>query len=73
MHSSQGLTADRVFIDMHAQSRTTAKDVFYVAVSRARMDAKIYTNDRASLPFAISRDNKKFAARDVIQRRAFEK
>jgi len=41
--------------------------------TRTRMDAKIYTNDRASLPFAIIRDNKKFAARDVIQRRAFEK
>lgn len=73
VHSSQGLTADRVFIDVHAQSRTTAKDVFYVAVSRARMDAKIYTNDRASLPFAIGRDNKKFAALDMIQRRTFEK
>jgi ATP-dependent exoDNAse (exonuclease V) alpha subunit len=73
VHSSQGLTADRVLIDVHAQSRTTAKDVFYVALSRARIDAKIYTNDRTSLPLAISRNNSKFAALDLRRVRLFQK
>lgn len=67
-HSSQGLTADRVLIDVHAQNRTTVKDVFYVALSRARFEITIYTNDRINLSFSISRDNTKFAALDLIKR-----
>ncbi len=69
VHSSQGLTADRVLIDAHAQSRTTAKDVFYVALSRARFETTIYTNDRSNLPFSISRDNTKFAALELVKRK----
>ncbi|HAT9646616.1 TPA: conjugative relaxase [Legionella pneumophila subsp. pneumophila] len=67
VHSSQGLTADRVLIDIHAQSRTTAKDVFYVALSRARFEAKIYTNDKNNLPSAISRNYGKLAALDLTR------
>ena len=72
VHSSQGLTADRVLIDTHAQSRTTAKDVFYVALSRARFETTIYTNDRKNLPFLISRDNTKFAALDLAKKHGRE-
>ena len=71
VHSSQGLTADRVFIDAHTQSRTTAKDVFYVALSRARFEAKIYTNDKAALPTAVVRDNMKFTALSLIREKNF--
>ena len=67
VHSSQGLTADRVLIDAHAQSRTTVKDVFYVALSRARFETTIYTNDRKNLPFSIGRENRKFAALDIVK------
>jgi len=48
VHSSQGLTSDRVLVDAHAESRTTANDVYYVAISRARHEARIFTNDRKS-------------------------
>lgn len=65
VHSSQGLTADRVLIDAHAQSRTTAKDVFYVAISRARFEAIVYTNNKRFLPNTISRNNIKLAALDL--------
>ena len=73
VHSSQGLTADRVLIDAHAQSRTTAKDVFYVAISRARFEARVYTDDRANLPVAIARENEKFAALDLVRGDKFER
>lgn len=66
VHSSQGLTADRVLIDADAASRTTAKDVYYVAVSRARHEARIFTNDRAKLPAAVMRETVKTAAFDVV-------
>lgn len=68
VHSSQGLTADRVLIDADAASRTTAKDVYYVAVSRARHEARIFTNDRAGLPAAVMRETVKTAALDVAKR-----
>lgn len=65
VHSAQGLTADRVLIDADSKSRTTAKDVYYVAISRARFDARIFTDDKGALPKAISRENVKHAALDL--------
>lgn len=65
VHSSQGLTADRVMIDADSKSRTTAKDVYYVAISRARFEARIFTDNIGELPKAISRENVKHAALDL--------
>jgi len=67
VHSAQGLTADRVLIDAHTESRTTTKDVYYVAISRARHEARIFTNDRTKLPAAIARENEKTAALDLAR------
>jgi ATP-dependent exoDNAse (exonuclease V) alpha subunit len=54
-HAAQGRTAERVMI--HADSRATNlvdQKMMYVAVSRAKMSAAVYTNDRAKLVSAIS-------------------
>lgn len=67
VHSSQGLTVDRIMFDADTKSQTTAKDVFYVGISRARHEASIYTDDRSKLPKAISRENVKAAAMDLIK------
>jgi len=72
VHSSQGLTADRVMIDADTKSKTTAKDVYYVAISRARFISRIFTNSRQDLPKAISRDNVKFNAHDLAIRQKLE-
>lgn len=69
VHSAQGLTADRVLINAHTHSRTTAKDVYYVAISRARQEARIYTNDIRAFPDAIARENQKHAALDLTRAR----
>ena len=58
-HSSQGQTADRVLI--HVDTELSAKDLLnsrmaYVAVSRGRYDAQIYTNNAATLSQELSRD-----------------
>jgi ATP-dependent exoDNAse (exonuclease V) alpha subunit len=58
-HSSQGQTADRVLI--HVDTELGAKDLLnsrmaYVAVSRARYDAQIYTNNGATLGQELSRE-----------------
>jgi len=65
VHSSQGLTADRVMVDAQANSRVTARDVHYVAISRARYEATIYTNDSGRLTKAVERENTKDAALDL--------
>jgi len=59
------VTADRIFIDAATHSRTTTKDVYYVAISRARLEARIYTNEVEKLPQAIARGAHKHAALDL--------
>lgn len=67
VHSSQGLTSDRVLIDINTKSLTTTKDIYYVAISRARKEARIYTNNIRELPKAISREKAKSAALDIAK------
>ena len=58
-HSSQGQTADRVLvhIDMdRAGEQLVNRRLAYVAVSRGRHDAQIYTNDKTHLAETLSRD-----------------
>ena len=64
-HSAQGATADRVLI--HIDSATTHKGLInsrlaYVAVSRARYDARIYTGDGLGLGSVLSRSVSKLSA-----------
>jgi conjugative relaxase-like TrwC/TraI family protein len=65
VHGSQGTTAERVLIDASTRSRTTSQEVYYVAISRAERDARIYTDDLARLPHAIAREHGKHAALDL--------
>ena len=65
VHGAQGLSTDRMMMDLNTRSLTTGKDLYYVALSRARYDVKVYTNSRTELPAAISRDNVKTAALDI--------
>lgn len=51
--------------DAKTASRTTSKDVYYVAISRARHQVEIYTENREKLPIAIARVNEKSAALDL--------
>jgi ATP-dependent exoDNAse (exonuclease V) alpha subunit len=44
---------------------TANENTFYVAISRARHHAQIYTDDRELLPLAMSREIENEAALDV--------
>lgn len=58
-HSSQGQTADRVLIHVDTEAageKLINQRLAYVAVSRARYDAQIYTNDKSQLAEGLSRD-----------------
>jgi len=68
-HSSQGLTADRVLVNMdttvHPELINTR--FAYVSVSRASEDARIYTNDAGSLGERLSSNVTKTSAVDLQQ------
>ena len=58
-HSSQGQTADRVLIHVDTEQggeKLINRRFAYVAVSRARYDAQIYTNDKTALAEGLGRD-----------------
>jgi len=58
-HSSQGQTADRVLLHVdteQAGEKLVNRRFAYVAVSRGRYDAQIYTNNRADLTQRLARD-----------------
>lgn len=55
VHSAQGLTNDRVLVSVNTKSRTTSLNLFYVAISRARHEARIYADNIKALPEAIAK------------------
>ena len=65
VYSAQGQTCERVMIEADANSLTSNLKSFYVAISRARQTAKIYTDDRELLPLAMSREYEKSSALEL--------
>ena len=67
-HASQGATVDRVLINIDTtRSRELVnRKQFYVSLSRARHDARIFTDSREALPHAISRATDKAIALNAI-------
>jgi ATP-dependent exoDNAse (exonuclease V) alpha subunit len=65
-HSSQGLTSERVLVNMDTEVHPALINnrFAYVSVSRASHDALIYTNDAASLATSLSLDMSKASAID---------
>jgi conjugative relaxase-like TrwC/TraI family protein len=63
-HSSQGLTSERVIVNMDTEvhPELISSRFAYVSVSRASHDAQIYTNDAASLSGKLSQDVSKSTA-----------
>jgi conjugative relaxase-like TrwC/TraI family protein len=66
-HSSQGLTAERVLvnIDTEVHPDLINSRFAYVSVSRASEDAQIFTNDAASLTSRLTHDPTKSSAVEV--------
>jgi ATP-dependent exoDNAse (exonuclease V) alpha subunit len=69
--SSQGSTVDKVIVneDSMRSVRLVNREQEYVSISRARIDARIYTDDGGSLRHAASRDPKKEIALDAVTQR----
>jgi hypothetical protein len=60
-HASQGATVDRVIvnIDTERSARLVNRRQFYVSLSRARHDARIYTDNADALARAVGREQLK--------------
>ena len=68
-HSSQGLTTDRVLVNMDTKAHPELINTrfAYVSVSRASEDARIYTNDATTLAQRLSTDISKASAVQVAK------
>ena len=67
-HSAQGQTADRVLLHVDTERlgpELVNRRLAYVAISRARFDAHIYTNDGGQLAEALRRDSSHRSAMEV--------
>lgn len=70
-HSSQGQTAARVLVHVdteQAGEKLVNQRLAYVAISRGRYDAQIYTNDRSQLTEGLSREASHRTAIEVSAR-----
>ena len=63
-HASQGATVDRVIVNVDTQrgARLVNRRQFYVSLSRARHDARIYTDNAEALARAVGREQLKATA-----------
>ena len=68
-HSSQGVTAERVLVNMDTRAHPELINTrfAYVSVSRASHDAQIYTNDATALGQKLTHDASKTSAIDFRQ------
>ncbi|CAL8481721.1 MobF family relaxase [Caballeronia sp. S22] len=73
VHSSQGLTSDRTLIALDTRSRTTSMNLYYVAISRARYEARVYTDSVKALPTAIARRFDKTTAMAIQRERELQR
>lgn len=70
VHSAQGQTTDRVMIEADTRSATANESSYYVAISRAREEVTLYTDDKSMLPDAMGRPDEKSAALDLPDRKS---
>ena len=67
-HSSQGATVDQVIVNVDTTRgpELVNRQQFYVSISRARYNARVFTDSREALPHAVSRQAAKAIALDVL-------
>jgi conjugative relaxase-like TrwC/TraI family protein len=65
-HASQGMTVDKVFVGMSSESFPATSDrTAYVALTRGKEQAIVFTDDRVELLRAISRQDEPLSATDL--------
>jgi conjugative relaxase-like TrwC/TraI family protein len=69
-HRSQGLSKERVYlaVDTSHSEELVNRRQFYVSVSRAVEEARVYTDDRSALSRAVSREQGRESALQIADR-----
>jgi conjugative relaxase-like TrwC/TraI family protein len=69
-HRSQGVSRERIYlaVDTSHSEELVNRRQFYVGVSRAVEDARVYTDDRGALSRAVSREQDRESALSVLDR-----
>jgi conjugative relaxase-like TrwC/TraI family protein len=65
VHAAQGQTCERVLIEVQASGVMGNESQYYVAISRATHEVRIYTDDKERMPEVLSREDGKTAALDL--------
>ena len=69
IHAAQGKTTDRVLVHIDTKyEQTIGSESFYVAISRARHEAKLYVDDRSKLTVAVERSAQKQYGLEALER-----
>ena len=70
-HAAQGATVDRVIVNVDSMrsGQLVNRKQFYVSISRARQDARVYTDDAQALRLVVARDHHKEVALEVVKTR----
>jgi conjugative relaxase-like TrwC/TraI family protein len=67
-HASQGVTVDKVFVGVSSESfPATYQRTAYVAVTRGKEQAQIFTDDRKELLRAVNRLDEPLSATDLVE------
>ncbi len=68
-HAAQGATVDRVIVNVDSMrsAQLVNRKQFYVSISHARQDARVYTDDAQALRRAIGRDPRKELALEAVK------
>ena len=66
VHSAQGATCDRVIVAAPSDSMTATAEQGYVALSRARQDALVFTDDKTALAERWGMERTKETALEVV-------
>jgi ATP-dependent exoDNAse (exonuclease V) alpha subunit len=73
VHASQGRTADRTIYHADSQQLATNKEGWYVAVSRARDDLRVVTDDVVALKEVIGESRIQASALEAVERHRSER
>jgi conjugative relaxase-like TrwC/TraI family protein len=67
-HASQGVTVDKVFVGLSSESfPATCQRTAYVAVTRGKEQAQIFTDDRTAMLKAVNRPDEPMSATELSQ------
>jgi conjugative relaxase-like TrwC/TraI family protein len=68
VHASQGRTVERGIYHADSEQITTNREAWYVALSRAREEVRIYTDDAVTLREAVNESRGQHSAIEAVER-----